>query len=522
MAHKKTRASSLVPALCLAAVAVAFAGNTLAAPTSTRVIVAYKSGAKAQVKAAVAAAHGAVKLEIFNMNAMAVDVPNTALKGLENNPNIEYIEEDLIRKPFALATPSTGTPYRKGQLVPYGIQLVQADQLPDANVGNRKICIIDSGVDFTHEDLKDNGSNVTGEYDSGTGWWYTDETHHGTHVFGTIAAVNNNLGVVGVNPNKLLKLHIVKVFGANGAWTYSSTLASAANKCGAAGANIITMSLGGGRKSITEQRSFDSLQAKGVLSIAAAGNDGNTTISYPAGYDSVMSVAALDQNKNYASFSQYNRDVEISGPGVGVLSTVPMGTGAESTVTVNTTSYESNPMEGSPQTSATAPLADFGLGDTVNTAMTGKVCLIQRGTIDFATKVTNCQNSGGVGAIIYNNAAGNFSGTLNGAVTSIPSVSVSDTDGAAMKNQLGQSAMVAVKASNYAYFDGTSMATPHVSAVAALVWSYFPSCTGSQIRTSLDNSALDLGAAGRDVHYGYGLVQAKAAYDRIVALGCGK
>lgn len=118
--------------------------------------------------------------------------------------------------------------------------------------------------------------------------------HHGTHVFGTIAAVDNGLGVVGVNPNKQLKLHIVKVFGQDGAWTYSSTLANAANKCGAAGANVITMSLGGGARSITEQRAFDSLQTKGVLSIAAAGNDGNSKTSYPAGYGSVMSVAAVD------------------------------------------------------------------------------------------------------------------------------------------------------------------------------------------------------------------------------------
>ena len=127
-----------------------------------------------------------------------------------------------------------------------------------------------------------------------------------------------------------------------------------------------------------------------------------------------------------------------------------------------------------------------------------------------------------MGAIVYNNAAGSFGGTLGTTVTTIPSLTASDTDGAAMKAQLGQSATVAVKASNYAYFDGTSMATPHVSAVAALVWSYFPTCTGAQIRTSLDNSALDLGTAGRDTKYGYGLVQAKAAYDRIKSLGCGK
>jgi subtilisin family serine protease len=235
----------------------------------------------------------------------------------------------------------------------------------------------------------------------------------------------------------------VKVFGTDGAWAYSSTLANAANKCGAAGANVITMSLG-------------------------------------AGIDTALSVGS--------------------------------------------TNYASSAMEGSPVKSATAALADFGIGDKVNTAVSGKVCLIQRGTVDFATKVPNCQSSGGVGvgAVVYNNVAGAFGGTLNGVATTIPSVTASDTDGAAMKAQLGTSATVAVKASNYAYFDGTSMATPHVSAVAALVWSDFPTCTGAQIRTSLDNSALDLGTAGRDTHYGYGLVQAKAAYDRIKSLGCGK
>jgi subtilisin family serine protease len=523
MTKKNTRASNTV-GLCLAALAAGLIGTaTAAAPDTTRVIVAFKPGTAANIRSAVAAAHGKVKQDIFGMDAMAIEVPTTALKGLDNNPNVLYIEEDVVRVPFSLTTASTGTPYATGQLVPYGIKLVQADQLPDSSAANRKLCIIDSGVDFSHEDLKDNGSNVTGEYDSGTGWWYTDETHHGTHVFGTIAAVNQSgVGVVGVNPNKQLKLHIVKVFGANGAWTYSSTLASAANKCGAAGANVITMSLGGGAKSMTEQRAFDSLQTKGVLSIAAAGNNGDATTSYPAGYGSVMSVAAVDENKAYASFSQYNSDVEISGPGVSVLSTVPMGTGTDSSLSVGGVNYASSQMDGSPVKTATAPLADFGIGDTVNTAMSGKVCLIQRGTIDFATKVGNCQSSGGVGAIVYNNAAGSFSGTLNGAASSIPSVTASDTDGTAMKAQVGQSATVAVRATNYAYFDGTSMATPHVSAVAALVWSYFPTCTGSQIRTSLNNSAMDLGTAGRDVHYGYGLVQAKAAYDRIKSLGCGK
>ncbi len=125
--------------------------------------------------------------------------------------------------------------------------------------------------------------------------------------------------------------------------------------------------------------------------------------------------------------------------------------------------------------------------------------------------------------MIYNNASGPLLGTLGTMVTTIPSVGALQSDGALMQAQLGQTADVAVFQTDdaYAYYDGTSMATPHVSGVAALVWSYFPSCTAEQIRTSLDNSALDLGAPGRDVNYGFGLVQAKAAFDRINAMGCG-
>ncbi|MEJ7805785.1 MAG: S8 family peptidase [Telluria sp.] len=391
--------------LLVATVAVGgFIGNAAAADT-TRVIVKFKDHGFSEVnkKSVVAAAKGTVKHEIFGTNAMAVEVPLSALRGLKNNPNVEYVEEDQIRHAFALTSPSTGNPYLLGQSVPYGIKQVQADLLPDTNVGNRKVCIIDSGIDRMHEDLVGNAANMTGQYDSGTGNWYTDENSHGTHVAGTIAAVNNSgMGVVGVNSNKRLKLHIVKVFGAGG-WAYSSTLSSAANQCAAAGANVISMSLGGPSSNATESSTFANLASRGVLSIAAAGNAGTTAISYPAGYSSVMMVGAVNEYKLWASFSQYNAKMEIAGPGVSVLSTVPL----------------------------------------------------------------------------------------------------------------------AVKGTKYAYFNGTSMATPHVAAVAALVWSYYPSCTGAQMRATLGKSAQDLGTAGRDTKFGFGLVQARSAYDRIRTYGCG-
>lgn len=534
MTNSHFAASKLSTAIKLGLAGIAAAGmmgNAAAAEGNTRYIVHYKEGAHVKVKSAITAARANVKFQINSMNAVAIEATSDGVKQLKANKDVSVVEEDVKRYPFAGGTSaSTGAPYQIGQLVPYGIKQVQADIMPsgDANTSNRKICIIDSGYDRAHEDLS-KGSNVTGEYDSGTGWWYTDENHHGTHVAGTIAALNNSgVGVVGVNPNNKIKLHIVKVFGADG-WAYSSSLSAAANKCKAAGANVVSMSLGGPNYSSAENTTFNNLAKAGIMLIAAAGNDGDdpdpkkqTALSYPAGYSSVISIGAVDESKNWAAFSQYNTKVELAGPGVNVLSTVPMGQGSVSATSIAGTSYTVGDMTGSPKKSATAALFDFGIGDTTNSGAAGKVCLIQRGTVDFATKVNNCQSSGGVGAIVYNNAAGAFGGTLGTAVTTIPSVTATDVVGATMKTKIGQSTTVSVTATNYAFFDGTSMATPHVSAVAALVWSYFPTCTAAQMRTSLTKSAMDLGTTGRDVKYGYGLVQAKAAYDRIKSLGCGK
>jgi subtilisin family serine protease len=507
-------------------VALAIAGlapTAHAAAGTSRVIVSFKPGsaAAAAARAAIANTGGRVKLEILGGGAVAVEMPSRMVAALRRHAGVAAVDADAKRYPMAaLATP-TEPPYRKGQLLPYGIPMVQTDQLPNGDkfAANRKLCIIDSGYDNTHEDLK--GNDVTGEFDSGTGWWYTDEVGHGSHVAGTIAGINNiNTGVVGVNATRKLKLHIVKVFGADG-WAYSSTLANAAKKCQAAGANIISMSLGGPLFNPFENRTFADLNKAGILIVAAAGNAGNNSTSYPAGYSSVVSVGALDIDKAKADLSQSNKDVELAAPGIGVLSTVPMGSGREAALGVADRSAELGTMDGSPVGSASGQLADFGLGTSVDTAVAGKLCVIARGETDFATKVKNCQDSGGIGAVIYNNEPGGFLGTLGGVSTTIPSATASDTDGAALLGQLGRSASLDVKATNYAYYDGTSMATPHVAAAAALVWSYFPSCSNQQIRDVLNKTALDLGAAGRDNAFGFGLVQARAAHDALAARGCG-
>ena len=470
-----------------------------------RVIVSYKAGGKGPVMAALKNSQGEVHHELDRLNAVAVTLPSAAINGIGRNPHVDYVEADELR-------------YMLAQTTPYGIPMVQADMVADGLAGNQTVCIIDSGYERTHEDLADN--MVSGTNDSGTGLWYTDESGHGTHVAGTVAAYNNDRGVVGVAPNGNLQLHIIKVFGADG-WAYSSTLASALGRCEDAGATVVSMSLGGPRASRTERSAFDSAYGRGVLSVAAAGNDGNKRHSYPASYDSVVSVAAIDSTKSVADFSQQTDQVELAAPGVAVLSSVPTGTGSNVSLVVAATNYEAIGMEDSATGTGAGPLVDCALGTAPCPNSVGAVCLIQRGDITFADKVLACESGGGVAAVIYNNEPGSLLGTLGGVATTIPSVGISDTDGATLLGHLGDPASVTVEPGNYAFFDGTSMATPHVSGVAALVWSHHESCTNAEIRAALGSTAEDLGAPGRDNAYGYGLVQAKAAVDFLALNACG-
>lgn len=342
-------------------------------------------------------------LNLDNINGAAVKLSAKQLTSLKNDSAILYVEVDPKR--YLIDTVSyTKTPTPLAESTPYGVRLVQADQVSDANTGNRSVCIMDTGYEGSHEDLTPYTSSlITGSDNDGagndTGNWWQPGHNHGTHVAGTIGALGNNgRGVTSVNPSGLLKIHNVKVFNNAGSWGYGSDLVRGIGQCQAAGSQVINMSLGGSASSNAERTAFENAANAGVLSIAAAGNGGNSSMSYPASYDAVVSVAAVDSSSNKASFSQFNSQVEIAAPGVGVNSTV-----------------------------------------------------------------------------------------LN---------------------------------NGYSAMSGTSMASPHVAGVAALVWSHYTQCSVADIRQAMSATAKDLGAAGRDNSYGHGLIQAKAMYDAL-ANGCG-
>lgn len=476
--------------------------------------VQYGPGQKAAAQAAAARAGAATRHQFDDLNAIAITLPEQARAALEKNPSVAFVEEDPVREFLS-------------QTTPYGVTMVQAPLATAAGATGAgiKVGVVDSGVYAAHEDLQ--GVSIDGEPSYGTGdqrSWNRDVLSHGTHVVGTIAAANNSLGVIGVSPGAV-SIHMVKVFGDTGNWIYSSDLLTACRAAANYGCRIISMSLGGSTSSRTEKTGLADLYTnRHILLVAAAGNSGTTAFSYPASYDSVISVAAIDSNKVVASFSQKNSQVELAAPGVGVLSTVSYV--ESNSVAVGGTTYSANHIEFAGRGDATATLVYGGLATAGDASWNGKLVLVDRGTNSFNEKVQNVQSSGGVGCIIANNVSGSLLATLgDGNSSTIPAISVSQEDGATLKTLVGQSATlhssVQQPANGYDYFDGTSMATPHVSGVAALIWSKYPGATNVQVRNALDNSALDLGAAGRDTSYGYGLVQAKAALDALAAMNPG-
>ena len=307
------------------------------------------------------------------------------LDQLNSDPSVEYAEPNLIYK----ISYWPNDPYLGTDL--WGMWVIYADKAWDITVGNGsvKVCVVDQGVDYLHEDLAGNygyGKDmVQGDNDP---YPVSPMEFHGTHVAGTIAGVmNNGKGVVGVSQSLILSCRALNDSGTGS----TADVAQCIRWCADTGANVINMSLGGSMPASELESAVNyAVDTQGVVVVAASGNDGASSVNFPAAYDASIAVGALDTSGSKAYFSNYGPELDVVAPGVFILSTVPF---------------------------------------------------------------TN----------------------------------------------------------QYQYLDGTSMATPHVSGVVALILSKNPNLSPADVRSIINGTAIDMGEIGKDWFYGYGLVNAYRA-----------
>ena len=368
---------------------------------------------------------------------------------------VEYAQPNYIYRPLAL---DTLIPNDEHYDLQWHYPLIKWDHMWDENLipdlSGVTVAVIDTGIvreDWTksglnHEDFMDGGSTpFVDEYDfisnanlSFDGDGYDNDatdmgdnpdldlaSFHGTHVIGTIGAyTNNSIGVAGIagrdTVSTSVKIMPLRALGYGGGTTddiaeairYASKTGTYSS--GSHGqADIINMSLGSTAQDLDLENAIDAAYSKGIVIVAAAGNNGSSVPFYPAAYENVISVSAVDIGANITSYSNFGSTIDIAAPG-------------------GDFSYDLN-FDNYPD-----------------------------GVLSTFTQIVK-----------------------NGAPTA-------DTQ-------------------TYAFNQGTSMAAPHVTGLAALIKAKTPGLSAAQIRAIIEDNAIDLGSAGRDDYYGHGLINAYAS-----------
>ena len=201
----------------------------------------------------------------------------------------------------------------------YHHSLIHTTGAWDASQGEGVVvAVIDTGIDIDHPDLKDNILS----YHSMIGGNGNDDQGHGTHCAGLIAAAQNNIGGVGVAPKA--KLVSIKVLNSSGSGT-TADIIRGVKLATEKKVDVISMSLGGICYSTPYQNAINAAVNKGIVVIAAAGNEGTDQKSYPAAYNNVISVGAVGSNRTFTNFSNYGSWVDIAAPGKDIYSTTNDG-----------------------------------------------------------------------------------------------------------------------------------------------------------------------------------------------------
>jgi thermitase len=443
-----------------------------------------------------------------------------AVSAFESNPAVAYAEPNYLYD-------ATNVPNDPRLFQLWGMAKISAPSAWNTSFGSAavKVGVVDTGISTDHLDLRE---NVIPGYDFVEGDADPhDFNGHGTHVAGTIGARGNNgLGVTGVDWE--VGLMPVRVLDGSGSGTSANVTAGFAYAC-SHGANIVNASLGGTAYS-TAMR--DAIAAcPNALFVVAAGNDGlsdDTTPHYPCNYgappdnlQNVICVAATDQNDALASFSNYGASVDLAAPGVGVTSTWPAyGALAEEGFETSLANWSTYVVSGIPfdrstnSANGTYSVADSPAGNYLPStdsrlyrktpgSLAGQVgCrLFYNLRLDTQPNHDFFQVFGSADGVNYSGSQ--WSGSTAGTFRAL-STDMSAFDGSAafypalrlvadMDGITGDGAYVddlslrclRFNAEDYNTIGGTSMATPHVTGVAALVKAAHPTYTVAQIKSAI-------------------------------------
>ena len=284
------------------------------------------------------------------LKGFSIELPAAAAAGLRNDPRVAFVEADL---PMQISA----------QDMPTGIQRMFAasnanlkfngiDERVDVDVA-----VLDTGIDLQHPDLNvaggidctlKSGGGPFATYYCGAGNGGDDNHYHGTHVAGTIGALDNGIGVVGVAPGA--RLWAVKVLNSQGSGYTSGIVAGIDWVVARGNIEVINMSLGGEGVSAAYKTAIDNAVSRGVVVVVAAGNSDLDANNYsPAYVPSAITVSALadfngqpgggatstcrtDVDDTLADFSNWGSAVDIAAPGVCILSTYPIEQGNYATI----------------------------------------------------------------------------------------------------------------------------------------------------------------------------------------------
>lgn len=289
-----------------------------------RKIITFKPGVSAlECNAILESIGGKIVKELPFVDSIVVEFPPEVAEGeglqqILSSDNVLAVEDDFeVELLCFFRSPVSYT----RQVVPWGVKRIGAPDAWQVGTGKGvKVGIVDTGVDTDHPDLRQNVKGAVDVTGSGNGM---DFHGHGTHVAGIVAAVNNEIGVVGVAPEA--EIYAVRAFDRYGR-AQISTIVEGVRWCVENGMRVVNMSFGSKDESTALRMAIDKGLAKGMIFVAAAGNSGSdNSVVFPARHSGVVAVSAISENNRIASFSSKGPEVDITAPGDKIVSTYRKG-----------------------------------------------------------------------------------------------------------------------------------------------------------------------------------------------------